>query len=146
MKKICLISQLVVYLLIAHQLSAQIPASQVKHRTDSKKSALLDVKVTQFLFKKVDQHDQVVPFTDKDIAFLTSYFLQKEGVISVNSDVTDKTIEIVSLLQKDGKILFQHRQESELLQKMGYVATKMNCERQQRQLSVEVADNQEVSL
>lgn len=147
MKKTYLIFQLVVYLLICHQLSAQIPVSQVKHLTVLHKTALLDVKVTHFLFKKVDKDRKVVPFTNKDTAFLKGYFLQKEGIISVRANSTDKTIEVVSILQRNGKVLFQHRQERELLQKMGYITTKMHCKVQKQHIPVEsVQNNQEVKL
>ena len=134
MKKTYFPILLMVCLVAFQELSCQNKSSQITQSNSSTSYTFLDVKVTNFLFKKVDSNNNIVPFTDKDVAFLKDYFLQKEGVLSVNAKPTNKAIEVISLLQKNGKILFQHRQVIELLQNMGYIATHMHCERQQRYL------------
>jgi len=123
-----------VCLVAFQELSCQNKSSQITQSNSSTSYTFLDVKVTNFLFKKVDSNNNIVPFTDRDVTFLKDYFLQKEGVLSVKANPTDKVIEVISLLQKEGKILFQHRQVIELLKNMGYIATHMHCERQQRYL------------
>ncbi len=147
MKKTYFPILLMVCLVAFQELSCQNKSSQITQSNSSVSYKFLDVKVTNFLFKKVDSNNNIVPFTDKDVTFLKDYFLQKEGVLSVNANSTDKVIEVISLLQKDGKILFQHRQVIELLQNMGYITTHMHCERQQRHLHSNTPQhNQTVTL
>lgn len=144
MKKILVTALVLVCLFTYEDLTAQIKIIQNNSFLNSKDSVLLDVKVTNFLFKKTDFNNSIVEFTQDDVVFLNNYFAQKEGVLSLKSHLLDKSFEVVSLLQKEGKIIFQHRQVIEILQKMGYITIQMNCKREQRYLPVHQISSKEL--
>lgn len=118
---------LLVCLMTCQHISAQVVITEDNPLSTPNDSVLLDVKVTNFLFKKIDTNNSIVEFTNEDLISLNNYFTQKEGVVSLKSRLIDKSFEVVSLLQKEGKIVFQHRQVIDILQRMGYIAIQMNC-------------------
>lgn len=88
-------------------------------------NGFFDVKTTVFTFKKVDENHRIVAFTKEDLSYLQTFFQNQEGVLLVEGDQLDKTVKVVSLLEKDGKIFFEHREIATILNRDGFVTIRL---------------------
>ncbi|MEZ4886356.1 MAG: hypothetical protein R3E32_16590 [Chitinophagales bacterium] len=97
-------------------------------------SGFFDVKTTDFTFKKVDANNRIIAFTTEDLEYLKTFFENQEGVLRVEGDKLDKTVQVVSLLEKDGQIFFQHREIAEVLNQDGFVTIRLRTRSNSRYL------------
>lgn len=84
-----------------------------------------DVKTTVFTFKKLDKNHRIVAFSEGDFLHLQSFFNQQDGVLNVSGHRLDKTLEVTSLLEKDGQPLFDHCSIVEDLNSSGYITIRL---------------------
>ncbi|MEZ4886355.1 MAG: hypothetical protein R3E32_16585 [Chitinophagales bacterium] len=105
-------------------------------RTDKvPNSGFFDVKVTNFLFKKVDDNNNVVAFTEADAQKLYAFFEKETGVVYVESHTIDKSIKVISLIQTDGKSLFDYKVFVDMLDQLGYIVTQLRCKTQKQYIA-----------
>ncbi|MFK7906619.1 MAG: hypothetical protein AB8B69_15920 [Chitinophagales bacterium] len=88
-------------------------------------SGFCDVKTTDFNFKKVDENHRIVAFTKEDLINLEAFFNEQQGVLSVEGDYLDKTIQVLNLSEQDGKTLFDHCEIAEILNRDGYITIRL---------------------
>ena len=89
-------------------------------------NGFFDVKTTTFTFKKVDENNRIIAFTKEDLSYLESFFQSQEGVLRVEGDHLDKTVQVLSLLEKeDGEVYFKHREVAEILDSDGFVTIRL---------------------
>ena len=88
-------------------------------------SGFFDVKTTDFTFKKVDENHRIVAFTKDDLTHLQTFFESQEGVLKVKGDHVDKTIQVISLLEKEGQVFFEHREIAEILNRDGFITIRL---------------------
>ncbi len=84
-----------------------------------------DVKTTEFTFKKVDKNHRVIAFSEGDFLYLQSFFNQQDGILNVSGHQLDKTLEVTSLLEKSGQLLFDHCGIVEDLNSSGYITIRL---------------------
>lgn len=88
-------------------------------------SGFFDVKTTDFTFKKVDENHRIVAFTKEDLNHLETFFKNQQGVLNVEGDYIDKTIQVINLSEQDGKTFFDHCEIAEILNKDGYITIRL---------------------
>lgn len=116
-------------------IQSQSPPSQIVKTDKISKSGFFEVKVTNFLFKKIDANNKVVSFTEADAEILNTFFEEETGVVSVESHAIDKSVRVLSLLQKDGSSLFEHKKFVDMLDELGYVVTRLHCQTQRQYIA-----------
>ena len=122
--------------------NAQATLAKVVRTDKVPNSGFFDVKVTNFLFKKVDDNNKVIAFTEADAEKLYNFFGKENGIVSVESHAIDKSVRVVSLLQKNGTPLFEYKNFVDMLDELGYVVTQLRC-KTQRQYIASTAPKQE---
>ncbi|MGB0931738.1 MAG: hypothetical protein ACPGVB_13225 [Chitinophagales bacterium] len=88
-------------------------------------NGFFDVKTTVFTFKKVDDNHRIVAFSKEDLSYLQAFFRNQEGVLKVEGDQLDKTLKVVNLLEKDGKVFFEHQEIATILNRDGYITIRL---------------------
>jgi len=88
-------------------------------------NGFFDVKTTVFTFKKVDDNHRIVAFTKEDLSYVQTFFQTQEGVLKVEGDQLDKTIKVVSLIEKDGKLFFEHQEIATILNRDGFITIRL---------------------
>ncbi|MGB0839959.1 MAG: hypothetical protein ACPGXL_07455 [Chitinophagales bacterium] len=81
----------------------------------------LEVRITKFRFKKVNEKKQVLGFEQADVLKLEQFFLNQQGVIQCLSDVIDKTFDVTSIVEES----FDVEAVVATLFSQGYVTTSM---------------------
>ncbi|MGB1241908.1 MAG: hypothetical protein ACPG49_05270 [Chitinophagales bacterium] len=88
-------------------------------------NGFFDVKTTVFTFKKVDDNHRIVAFSKEDLSYVQTFFQTQEGVLKVEGDQLDKTLKVVSLLEKDGKLFFEHQEIATILNRDGFITIRL---------------------
>ncbi|MGB0839504.1 MAG: hypothetical protein ACPGXL_05160 [Chitinophagales bacterium] len=87
----------------------------------------INVKITEFHFRKVNARNNVIEFTKADALQLVQFFMEQDNVLSCESDAINKTVKVISKLpHTDNHIstsTFQHRTMVDVLKPMGYLVT-----------------------
>ncbi len=80
------------------------------------------VKITNFIFRKVDHRRRIVEFTADDADKITTYIMRQGGVLSCKSNSIDKSFKVITKSEINGKDPFDHKHIVRELSKVGYVA------------------------
>jgi len=88
-------------------------------------SGFFDVKTTDFTFKKVDDGHRIVAFTKEDLKHIETFFKEQQGVLNVEGDYIDKTIQVINLSEQDGETFFDHCKIAETLNRDGYITIRL---------------------
>ncbi len=133
----CIFSQVV---------NAQATLAKVVRTDKVPSSGFFDVKVTNFLFKKVDDNNKVIEFTEDDAQMLNTFFESEIGIVSVESHAIDKSVRVVSLMRKDGTSLFEYKNFVDMLDELGYVVTQLLCKTQRQYIASTAAKEKKVTV
>lgn len=85
-----------------------------------------NVKICDFIFKKLDHNKRLVEFTPLDIVKLEQYFMAKAGVLTCSSHVLDKNVKVVSKMYDNGLPAFDHYKVVEELHQMGFAVLTLH--------------------
>lgn len=82
----------------------------------------IDSKITDFIFKKVDENRRIVSFTSDDVLLLEQFFLNQTGVLACKSHITDKHMQVISRANVTSKKAnFDYKKTVTALRSMGYI-------------------------
>ncbi len=130
------ISMFILLVCFSTQLShAQVTLAKVVRTDKVSNSGFFDVKVTNFLFKKVDDNNKIIAFTEEDAQTLYQFFEKENSIVSVESHSIDKSVRVISLLQKDGSSSFEFKNFVDMLDELGYVVTQLRCNTQKQYIA-----------
>ncbi|MGB1243691.1 MAG: hypothetical protein ACPG49_14295 [Chitinophagales bacterium] len=146
MKNSCLLLALSAFMSInffsIQTIQAQSTPSGIVKTDKIAKSGFFEVNVTNFLFKKIDDNNKIISFTEADAEMLNAFFEVEEAVISVESHVIDKSVRVLSLLQKDGTSLFEYKKFVDMLDELGYVVTRLHCQTEKQYIASTIPKNE----
>lgn len=82
-----------------------------------KEDKAMEVRISQYNFRKIDKNHRVVEFTPLDAIRLESYFIKQKNVMACETHALDKTATITTPPDFDHKAIIPE------LEKMGYLIT-----------------------
>ena len=104
---------------------------------------VVKVKITEYIFKKLDSAKHLVAFKPVDAKELLDFFVQTKGVLVCEAHALDKTVRVIGVVgeNEESEPGFDHRAMLPLLAEKGYVVIGMHARYDMMRFTSDLPEN-----